>query len=75
MATDVNLSNSECIVSMTEWGQATVHNICSNTVTSVPWGTIEYAAYSGAVLFFGSMGLLFIGFLFSEIKHRLFGYY
>lgn len=61
---DANLNIAQCLREQTNFGETIVHNICNNTVASVPWGTADWALclvlLGGALVFclvFGSMGV------------------
>lgn len=39
---DVNFS--ECLIRQSHWGETVITNICSNTVSRVPWALSDWAA-------------------------------
>lgn len=48
---EVNLNSARCLKTMTNIGYDTVHNVCTNTVTIVPWGVIDWFENVIALLF------------------------
>lgn len=55
---DVNLS--QCLVRQAQWGETVITNICSDSVTRIPWALGEWAMTG----FFTVFGLLMVTFLF-----------
>ena len=46
---DVALNQTACIHAITNWGATTYQNICSGTLTVVPWGTMDYLFGIGVI--------------------------
>ena len=49
---DVNVNAAACIQSATNWGETVYHNICSDTIQYVPWGTMDYVGFVLLLAFF-----------------------
>lgn len=49
---DLNLNNSQCLVTKVQFGHDIVYNICKGTETIVPWGVGDYfmLGFTGLVL-------------------------
>nr|DAF80536.1 MAG TPA: hypothetical protein [Caudoviricetes sp.] len=45
MENDINLNNTECIVTHDKIGVTTYYNICKDTTTSVNWGVLDYMCF------------------------------
>jgi hypothetical protein len=42
--TDLNLNHADCLRSVSDFGKTTVHNICSGSISEVPWGSADWTA-------------------------------
>ena len=45
MENDINLNNTECIVTRDKIGSTTYYNICNDTTTSINWGVLDYMCF------------------------------
>ena len=41
---NLNQNASQCIQTVNNFGSTAYHNICTGTVSNVPWGTLDWAA-------------------------------
>lgn len=64
MENDINLNNTECIITRDKFGSTTYYNICNNTSTSINWSLGEYMTFTFLFL----MILIFITCLITVIK-------
>lgn len=74
MATDINLNSAQCIRTMSDWGQDTVHNICNGSQTVIQWGTMDYAGWVVGGSLLAAVGLIILGFGAFVVKETFFGY-
>jgi hypothetical protein len=56
MTDDHNVNLSKCIQDVTDFGVTHVHNICSGTVTDLPWGSADWCL----ALVISALGIAFI---------------
>ena len=43
---EVNLQHADCLRSQSNIGETIIHNICDMSVSVVPWGTLNWFAFS-----------------------------
>ena len=49
--TDANLNVAVCLKEASYVGYDRIHNLCSGTITDVPWGTLQWVGLFGGILF------------------------
>lgn len=54
-----NVNAAECLRDVAQFGSTQVHNICSGTVTTVPWGLGEWATTAALSMLALVMAALF----------------
>jgi hypothetical protein len=64
----INANLAECLKSVGNIGYTSVHNVCSGTVTVVPWGHVDWLGMGILCVF--ALALLTIAALF--LKHEVF---
>lgn len=62
---NVDLNKVECLVKQTEFGYEKVTNVCTGSVSTVEWTTLDYVAGSFAVFGLAAvvLGVLVLGFV------------
>lgn len=68
--TNVNLNASDCLRSVSDIGSTHVHNICTGTITDVPWGSADWMFAIVFALFLGGIGLMMLAMAWSTIRDR-----
>lgn len=63
---DANLNNTECVQKISNFGETTVMNICSGSVSHVPWGSMDWSVFIGIGVLMAAVIGLFI-FLFCAV--------
>ena len=43
---EVSLQHADCLRSQSNIGETIIHNICDMSVSVVPWGTLDWLAFS-----------------------------
>lgn len=51
LAADINLNKAECLRTALEFGAYRVHNVCSDAVTTIPWGGVDWLVCFGVAGF------------------------
>ena len=67
---NVNLNQADCLRSVADFGQTTVHNICNGKLSVIPWGSVDWAVAFGLMAFFVVIVCLFGGIALSIIRNR-----
>lgn len=65
---DINANVAQCLNSAMHLGFTRVHNICSGTTYDVPWGTVDWIAFMGAIAFFGCLFTVFAALAYMIIR-------
>lgn len=47
---DLNVNAAQCMKTASHFGFERVHNVCTKTVTDVPWGSADWAAVGVAAV-------------------------
>lgn len=68
--TNVNLNAADCLRSVSDIGMNHVHNICTGTITDVPWGQADWLLAVILTIFLGGAGLLFIAMGFVIVRDQ-----
>ncbi len=48
---DMNVNSTECLKTVNFIGYQEVHNICDGTFRRVPWGSLDWSVFVGALGF------------------------
>ena len=55
---DITANFSECIQKSTSIGSTVYYNVCTNTSTTVPWGSADWIAVIGVTVFLVLAGII-----------------
>ncbi|UJW87926.1 hypothetical protein [Devosia sp. SL43] len=62
----LNQNATQCIRTVSEWGADHIHNICSGTTTTLPWGLGGWAVVGGIGLA-GIIGVVMIAMMLAMV--------
>lgn len=62
------LEHADCLVRKEEFGVTEVHNICTNTVTEIPWALKDWVDVAGVSLLLAFFTVLIGGMCFAFYK-------
>lgn len=68
--TNVNLNAANCLKSVSDFGVEHVHNICTGTITDVPWGSADWLIACVVGLFFVGVASIFLGMGWTMFRDR-----
>ena len=64
---DHNVNLAECLKTVSDFGVNHIHNVCSGSITDVPWGSVDWLGFFGiagfiiaVILMFGAMATMII---------------
>jgi hypothetical protein len=68
MTLDHNVNSADCIRTAAHFGETVVYNICSGKVTTIPWGSVDWALALGLSAFAAVIGIVFLAMAVAIIR-------